>query len=133
MDRISAVADDALGEFDAVGLVEALRTGAVSPTEVIEAAIARTEAVNPALNGLAYEAYDRARSRSRLAHPYGGFFDGVPTFIKDNVAVAGMPTMEGTDAWEPRIAAEDGDFARAYLATGLVPLGKTLLSLCAAC
>ena len=128
MDRISAVADDALGEFDAVGLVEALRTGAVSPTEVIEAAIARTEAVNPALNGLAYEAYDRARSRSRLAHPYGGFFDGVPTFIKDNVAVAGMPTMEGTDAWEPRIAAEDGDFARAYLATGLVPLGKTLLS-----
>jgi len=35
MDRISAVADDALGEFDAVGLVEALRTGAVSPTEVI--------------------------------------------------------------------------------------------------
>ncbi len=128
MDRISAVADDALGELDAVGLVEALRTGAVSPTEVIEAAIARTEAVNPALNGLAYEAYDRARSRSRLAHPYGGFFDGVPTFIKDNVAVAGMPTMEGTDAWEPRIAAEDGDFARAYLATGLVPLGKTLLS-----
>ena len=128
MDRISAVADDALGEFDAVGLVEALRTGAVSPTEVIEAAIARTEAVNPALNGLAYEAYDRARTRSRRSHPYGGFFDGVPTFIKDNVAVAGMPTMEGTDAWEPRIAAEDGDFARAYLATGLVPLGKTLLS-----
>ncbi|WP_374157287.1 amidase [Mycobacterium sp. G7A2] len=128
MDRISAVADDALGELDAVGLVEALRTGAVSSTEVIEAAVARTEAVNPALNGLAYEAYDRARARTRLSHPYGGFFDGVPTFIKDNVAVAGMPTMEGTDAWEPRIASEDGDFARAYLATGLVPLGKTLLS-----
>lgn len=128
MDRISAVADDALGELDAVGLVEALHTGAVSSSEVIEAAIARTEAVNPALNGLAYEAYDRARARARLTHPYGGFFDGVPTFIKDNVAVAGMPTMEGTDAWEPRIAAEDGDFARAYLATGLVPLGKTLLS-----
>ena len=128
MDRISAVADDALGELDAVGLVGALRTGAVSPSDVIEAAIARTEAVNPALNGLAYEAFDRARARARLTHPYGGFFDGVPTFIKDNVAVAGMPTMEGTDAWEPRIAAEDGDFARAYLATGLVPLGKSMLS-----
>ena len=128
MDRISAFTDDALGHLDAVGLVEALRAGAVSPSEVIDAAIARTEAVNPALNGLAYEAYDRAKARGRLANPYGGYFDGVPTFVKDNVAVGGMPTMEGTDAWDPRVAAEDGDFARAYLATGLVPLGKTLLS-----
>ncbi|MGZ8801619.1 MAG: amidase, partial [Mycobacterium sp.] len=54
--------------------------------------------------------------------------DGVPSFIKDNVAVAGMPTMDGTDAWDPRTAATDGDFARAYLGTGLVPLGKTRLS-----
>ena len=128
MDRISAFGDDALGELDAVGLVRALGAGTVSAAEVIDAAIARTEAVNPALNGLAYEAYDRARARGRLAHPFGGYFDGVPTFIKDNVAVAGMPTMEGTDAWEPRDAAANGDFARAYLATGLVPLGKTRLS-----
>ncbi|MDY6998919.1 MAG: amidase [Actinomycetota bacterium] len=128
MDRISAFADDAMGELDAIGLVDALRAGTVSAGEIIEAAIARTEAVNPALNGLAYEAYDRARARARLAAPYGGFFDGVPTFIKDNVAVAGMPTMEGTDAWDPRPAADDGDFARAYLSTGLVPLGKTMLS-----
>jgi amidase len=39
-----------------------------------------------------------------------------------------MPTMNGTDAWNPQPAAGNGDFARAYLATGLVPLGKTRLS-----
>jgi amidase len=39
-----------------------------------------------------------------------------------------MPTMQGTDAWEPRPERADGDFARAYIATGLVPLGKTRLS-----
>ncbi|AFM16752.1 amidase, Asp-tRNAAsn/Glu-tRNAGln amidotransferase A subunit [Mycolicibacterium chubuense NBB4] len=128
MDRITAFGDDALGELDAVGLVEALRAGTVSSAELVEAAIARVEAVNPALNGLAYEAFDRARDRTRLHRPYGGYFDGVPSFIKDNVAVAGMPTREGTDAWEARPAAADGDFARAYLATGLVPLGKTQLS-----
>jgi amidase len=126
--RISAFGDDALGDFDAVGLVTELAAGRVSAPELIDAAIARTEAVNPALNGLAFEAYARARTRAEQSRPYGGYFDGVPTFIKDNVAVKGMPTMQGTDAWEPHPESLDGDFARAYLATGLIPLGKTQMS-----
>ena len=104
-DVVSAFGDDALGDLDAVGVVEAIAAGAVSVAELVEAAIARTEKVNPQLNGLAYEAFDRARARACARTPYGGFFDGVPTFVKDNVAVEGMPTMEGTDAWEPRPAA----------------------------
>ncbi|MBU9764515.1 amidase [Mycobacterium sp. TNTM28] len=126
--RVSAFGDDALGEHDAVGLVEELRAGRVSAADLIEAAIARVEAVNPTLNGLAFEAFDRAHARGAALSPYGGFFDGVPTFVKDNVAVAGMPTMRGADAWEPQVDAANGDFARAYLATGLVPLGKSRLS-----
>jgi amidase len=125
---ISAFDDDALGDLDAVGVAEALAAGRVSRTEVVDAAIARTEKVNPALNGLAYEAFDRARARAAAPHRFGGGFDGVPTFVKDNVDVAGMPTMDGTDAWAPRPAKVDGDFARAYLSTGLIPLGKTQLS-----
>jgi amidase len=128
MDRVHAFGDDALGGLDAVGLVEALQTGAVSGGELVEAAIARTEAVNPTLNGLAFEGFDRARARASTRRPYGGYFDGVPSFIKDNVAVGDMPTMSGTDAWDPQPALADGDFARAYLSTGLVPLGKTRLS-----
>lgn len=128
MSPISAFGDDALGEHDAVGLVEELRAGRVSAGELVEAAIARTEAVNPTLNGLAFEAFDRARTRVAAPSRYGGYFDGVPTYIKDNVAVEGMPTMEGTDAWEPRSKPANGDFARAFLATGLVPLGKTQMS-----
>lgn len=128
MDSVCAFGDDALGDLDAVGLVDELRRGAVSASELVEAAIARTEKVNPALNGLTYEAYDRARARSGQQRPYGGFFDGVPSFVKDNVAVAGMPAMNGTDAWEPAPAAHDGDFASAYLATGLIPVGRTRMS-----
>jgi amidase len=128
MARIHAFGDDALGDHDAVGLVDALRAGDVSAAELVDAAIARTESVNPALNGLAYEAFDRARGRANAARPYGGYFDGVPTFFKDNVAVAGMPTMEGTDAWQPRPMRADGAFARVFLSTGLVPLGKTQMS-----
>jgi amidase len=36
--------------------------------------------------------------------------------------------MDGTDAWEPRPEAADGDFVKTYLATGLIPLGKTQMS-----
>src|ERR1700754_5156644 len=108
MARIDAFGDDALGDHDAVALVEALRAGTVSAVELVDAAIARTEAVNPTLNGLAYEAFDHARDRANATRPYGGYFDGVPTFIKDNVAVEGMPTMQGTDAWDPRPERADG-------------------------
>ncbi|MEO8813701.1 MAG: amidase [Mycobacterium sp.] len=126
MRYVHAFGDDALADSDTVGLVERISSGDVSPVELVEAAIARTEAVNPTLNGLAYAAFDRARARAKASH--GGFFSGVPTFVKDNVDVAGMPTMQGTDAWDPHPAAADGNFARLYLSTGLNALGKTQLS-----
>jgi amidase len=126
--RSHAFGDDALGDLDAVGLVEKLRAGEVSPHELVEAAIARTETVNPILNGLAFEAFDRARARADARRPFGGYFDGVPSFIKDNVAVEGMPTMQGTDAWDPHPMPANGEWARVFLATGLIPLGKTQMS-----
>jgi amidase len=124
--RLHAFGDDALGDRDAVGLVAALHAGEVSVPEVVEAAIARAERVQPTLNGIAFEGYDQARAEARDPRP--GFFAGVPTWIKDNVDVAGWPTMAGTDAWAPVPAKRDGDFARMHLATGLLPLGKSRLS-----
>ncbi|KDE98006.1 amidase [Mycolicibacterium aromaticivorans JS19b1 = JCM 16368] len=126
MQHVNAYRDDALGTMDAVALVDALRTGKVSRPELVEAAIARTEAVNPMLNGLAHQTFERALARAYAGGR--GYFDGVPTFIKDNVDVEGMPTMQGTDAWEPRPQPAHGEFASLFLATGLVPLGKTQLS-----
>jgi amidase len=126
MARVHAFRDDAIGDDDAIGLVERLRSGDVTPAELVDAAIERAQAVNPALNGIAHEAFDEARRQASARQ--SGFFAGVPTFVKDNVDVAGMPTMQGTDAWEPTPARAHGDFARAFLATGLIPLGKTQLS-----
>jgi len=126
MSRVHAYVDDVLGELDAVGLVEKIRSGRARVPDVIDAAIARAEQVNPQLNAIVHEAFDRAREVA--ADPRGGFFAGVPTFVKDNVDVAGMPTLQGTDAFEGRDARADGDFARMLLATGLIPLGKTQLS-----
>ncbi|BAX91838.1 amidase [Mycobacterium shigaense] len=127
MRRVHAFADDALGDLDAVGLGEAIRVGRIGRPEVVEAAIARAEAVNPALNALVYRAFEHAR-KTAAANPSTGFFSGVPTFIKDNVDVAGQPTMQGADAWQPFDAAADGEFTQLYLSTGLTSLGKTQMS-----
>ena len=124
--HVNAFRDDALGELDAVALVDALRTGKVSRPELVEAAIARTQAVNPILNGLAHENFDQSLARA-YADVHRGYFAGVPTFFKDNVDVEGMPTMQGTDAWDPDPRESHGEFARFFLATGLNPLGKTQL------
>ncbi|WAJ46883.1 amidase [Mycobacterium sp. Aquia_216] len=130
MRRVHAFGDDALGDLDATGLSEAIRAGWVGRTDVVEAAIARAEAVNPALNGLAYKAFEQARATASGTPPSGSarFFEGVPTFLKDNVDVAGQPTMRGADAWTPRNAVADGEFTQVYLATGPTSLGKTQMS-----
>src|SRR5271166_655131 len=130
MPRVHAFGDDALGELDAVGLADAIRAGSISRADVVEAATSRTEAVNPAVNGLAYQGFAQARETASgaSAGAADGFFGGVPTFIKDDVDVAGQPTMQGTDAWLPREAVTHGEFTRLYLASGLVSLGKTQMS-----
>lgn len=124
--RVHAFTDDALGDLDAVGLAEHLAAGKVSALEAVEAAIARVEQVSADLNPMAYAAFDRARDAARTRGR--GFLAGVPTLVKDNVDVAGMPTRSGTDAWDPQPARRDGDFAAMFLATGMVPLGKSQLS-----
>ena len=126
MTRVHAFGDDALADLDAVGLVQAIQEGDLAVTDVVDAAIARVEKVDGALGAVAYADLDRARAEAR--EPRGGFFAGVPTFLKDNVDVAGMPTGSGSDSYEARPIRRDGDFARMYLATGLLPLGKTQLS-----
>ncbi|HTI76525.1 MAG TPA: amidase [Mycobacterium sp.] len=128
MGEVHAFGDDALGELDAVALADAIKSGRLTKAEVVEAAIARTEAVNPALNGLACQAFDQARAKAVERVNDGEYFAGVPTFIKDCVGVAGLPTMSGSDAGAAPPAAGDSDCARLYLATGLISLGKTQMS-----
>ncbi|MGO4256186.1 amidase [Marmoricola sp. RAF53] len=125
--RVHAFRDDALADHDAVGLAEEIRAGRVSATEAVDAAIARIEAVNPELNGLACADFERARERA-AGPARTGFFAGVPSLVKDNSDVAGLPTQQGCSAYTGPRAAVDGDFARAFHAQGLISLGKSQLS-----
>ena len=59
--------------LDATAQAELVRTGEVTPLELVDAAIARVEQVNPALNAVIHERFDRARdeaaTRSRRSVP----------------------------------------------------------------
>ena len=124
--RVHAFRDDALGEHDAVGLAEEIRSGRVSRREAVEAAIARTTELDGVLNGLAAERFSAAVAEAGGSHD--GFFAGVPSFVKDNSDVEGLPTQQGTHAYVAEPATADGDYARMFGLIGATVLGKTRLS-----
>jgi len=119
-DTVHAYADDALADHDAVALAELVRRGELSAEELASAAIARAEQVNPQLNAVAYAAYDQPLTGE-------GPLRGVPTYVKDNTLIAGMPTGYGTAAFPARPAKQHGRFARQYLGAGFTVLGKSRL------
>lgn len=124
-ERINAFANDALGNMDATAIAEAIAKKTVSVAEVLEAAIARAETVNPALNAIVIKMYDDAKKRaSQLAK--GGLY-GVPTFIKDSDPIAGYPTQLGTGSFVAKNAPRHGKYVQQMLSTGLNFLGKTTL------
>ena len=69
------------GRYDGHGLAERVRTREVSPAELLEAALALAEAVNPRLNAIITPMHDIARARAR--EPLDGPFAGVPFLVKD--------------------------------------------------
>ncbi|MGW2254268.1 amidase [Kitasatospora sp. NPDC001660] len=121
-ERIHAFTDDALGEHDAVALAALVRAGEVNPRELVAAAVARAARIDDTLLPVAHASYDRPRiSREGI----GGPLWGVPTYLKDNVDLRGLPTANGSAAYRARPARRNARFADQFLATGLAVLGKT--------
>jgi amidase len=128
---VHAFQPDALGHLDAVALAEQIRQGEVSVKEVTEAAIARAEQVNPQLNAIALRTYDQARAWAdqamRDTSRPDGVFTGVPTFIKDNLDLAGCPSQQGTRVFKAAKAARHDPFTAQMLAQGFNVIGKSKL------
>ncbi|MFG3227299.1 amidase [Kitasatospora sp. NPDC048194] len=123
-ERAHAFTDDALGAHDAVALAALVRSGEVNPRELVAAAAARAERIDGALLPVAHASYERPRiSREGVAGPLWG----VPTFLKDNVDLRGLPTAMGSEAFRARPARRNARFTDQFLATGLAVLGKTRL------
>lgn len=95
---------DDLTRLPATEAVALLRRGEVSPLELIDAAEARIEAVDGAVNALPTRCFERARAharelmagRRREAEGEPGWLAGLPVAIKDLADVAGVRTTYGS-------------------------------------
>jgi len=117
-----------LGSLDATAQAELVRRRELSPRELVEAAIARLEAVNPQLNAVIHMQLDEARARANDAALPDGPFRGVPFLMKDiGGAQAGQPNHAGsrllkTAGWRE---SADSYFTARVKSAGLVILGRT--------
>ncbi len=125
LETVHAFCDDILGDHDAVALARMVRERKVSPAELVQAAIARAERVEPTLAAIAYAGFEEAVAEAK--GPLEGTFAGVPTFIKDTTHVRGVPTRLGSQATGARPAKADAAFTKLVKAQGMVILGKTSL------
>lgn len=88
--------DALLDSHDALGLAALVKSREVSAGELLDAAIARTEALNPRFNFMAQKHYDRARAAVATGLPQGPF-TGVPLLLKDlNTYIAGELSESGS-------------------------------------
>jgi amidase len=130
---------DALGALDATGQAELVRSRTASPTELVEAAIARVEALDDRLNAVIHRRFQAALAEAgalteRVAGPGGddggpgASFAGVPILLKDlGAPMAGEPHYAGTAfARDAGFRSPHDSFIVEKLrAAGFVVLGRT--------
>ncbi len=117
-----------LSRLDATAQADLVRRGELSPSELVEAAIARIEKLNPELNAVILPQFERARARAAAKDLPDGPFRGVPFLLKDLGAhLAGDPVHLGMRALKERGWTEAGEtrFAAGARRAGLVSLGRT--------
>ena len=117
-----------LSLLDLTAQAELVRRGELKPLELVEAAIARAEALEPSLNAIVSRQFDRARSQAASAELPDGPFRGVPFLLKDLGAyLDGDPVYCGMAALKQADWRESGEahFAGKLRRAGLVSIGRT--------
>lgn len=110
---------------DACSLVDAFRSGTISPTEALEGSLAAIDASG--LNAFSHLGLDAARAAAATADvslPFGG----VPLGVKELESVRGWPYTEASLVFRDRIADHDTTQVERLRAAGAVLAGQTTAS-----
>lgn len=113
-----------LGQLDAHGQAVLRRSGEVSASELVEAALLRIEALDPMLGAVSHRADAQARERAAGALPDAPLA-GVPWLVKDSIDYPGMPTRSCSRSRTGAAAARGHPYADRLDAQGLVAVGKS--------
>ncbi|MDX6751724.1 amidase family protein [Geminicoccaceae bacterium 1502E] len=120
-----------LVELSAVELRQRIGRKEISPVELLEACIARIEAVNPAVNAVTATCYGRAREEAReaeravLAGEELGLLHGLPTGVKDLEETGGLLTTWGSPLFRDFVPERDNSMVARLRKAGAVVVAKT--------
>jgi amidase len=112
-------------------IAKRVRSREISATEVAQAALARLDAVNPALNAVVEHRPDEVLARARevdqaiaRGEPVGPLA-GVSVAIKVNIDQAGFATTNGLRGQKDLLARSNSPVVDSLLHAGAVPVGRT--------
>lgn len=120
-----------LHDRPAAELAALVATGTVSAREVLEAHVARVEAVDPVLNAVTWRMYEPAREQATRADEAVargdelGPLHGVPVSIKDQFEVVGTPSTWGLPSRAGHRATREGPLVTRLRRAGAIPFVKT--------
>src|ERR1700693_1578978 len=112
-------------------LSQRLAAGATSSREIVEACLARTDALDGKLHAYVDVYRDdaiagaKAADLQRSAGLARGPFHGLPIALKDRLHIEGRAPTAASTSWRGRIATETATAVERLLAAGMIPLGKT--------
>ncbi len=102
----------------------------VSPVELVDAQLARIEALDPILRSYIHVDADRARAAAKSAAieiaggQYRGLLHGITVAHKDIIDVRGLPTTAASRILSEYVAAQDATVSAKLVAAGAITLGK---------
>jgi amidase len=112
--------------LDATAQADLVRRGEVSPKELVEASIARIEAVNPKLDAVIRTRFDAARQEAESDQLPAGPFRGVPMLFKDlGATVEGEVTAFGLGPLRDLSIPVTSYLAQQFRSAGFIALGRT--------
>ncbi|HWX59707.1 MAG TPA: amidase [Acetobacteraceae bacterium] len=120
-------------QLSATDLAHRIARRQLSSAEVVNAHLARIDAVNPALNAVVRVLADQAREAADLADRQlaagesVGPLHGVPFTVKENIDMAGLPTTWGVPALAQTAVPLDAPAVERMRAAGAIPIGRTNL------
>ena len=115
---------DDLSLLDATAQATLVRDGDATAVELVEAAIARIEALNPTLNAVVTPIFERGLAAARSGPT--GLFAGVPYLLKDLACeMEGVRFTEGSRFLADNVSRFDQELVVRLRRAGLVILGKT--------
>jgi Asp-tRNA(Asn)/Glu-tRNA(Gln) amidotransferase A subunit family amidase len=126
-----------LNWLSAADAARAIRDGALSSEQLVEACLARVREADGDVQAWAFLdpehalAQARARDRDRSEGRPCGPLHGVPVGVKDIIDTADLPTEDGTVLHAGRAPAHDATVVAMLRAAGAVVLGKTVTTECA--